>query len=330
MFNQSMSVYPAGFAGGVVIRGVPLAQTHPGKVFWVDNSALGSGDTIRSGSDGNKGTYNDPFSTITTALSFCRANKGDIVFVKPGHVETITAAGGIVLSKAGVAVIGLGYGNNRPTINYTTANTASMTVTASNVVFYGFILSAGFLNIAGAIQIANAQVATDLTIDSCEFRDQSAILNFVAAVKVGTTANIDGLTFTNNKVLGLASAPAAATTAIVVASDTKRMTIADNFINHEVALNDTATLLAGGALNHTQLLVARNKSFRPSTSTTGGNLISSTSIACSGIVCDNQDGHLDATAGLMIATGTKLAFFRNFSMITGAADKSALENPAAV
>lgn len=331
MFNQSMSVYPAGFAGGVVIRGVPLAQTHPGKVYWVDNSALANGDAMRSGSDGNKGTYNDPFATIAGALSAARANKGDIVFVKPGHTETITAAGGIVLSKAGVAIIGLGYGSNRPTISYTTANTASMTVTASNVLLYGFIFSAGFLNIAGAIQVANAQVATDLVIDSCEFKDQSTILNFVAAVKVGTTANIaDGLTFTNNKVLGLASSPAANTTAVVVASDTKRMTLADNFINHEVALNDTATLLAGGALNHTQLLVARNKSFRPSTSTTGGNLISSSSTASSGIVCDNQDGHLDATTGLMIATGTKLAFFRNFSMITGAADKSALENPAAV
>jgi hypothetical protein len=322
--------FPAGFASGITIRGVPVAVTHPGRVFWVSNSTV-LGERQQAGSDGNKGTFDAPFATITGALAAVTASRGDIVMVKPGHAETISAAGGIVLSKAGVAIIGLGYGSLRPTITYGTANTASMTVTASNVSISNFIFKANFLNVAGAIQIANAQVANDLTVDNCEFRDNSVILNFVAAVKVGTTANIaDGLTFTNNKVLGLASSPAANTTAVVLASDTKRVVISDNFINHEVALNDTATLLAGGALNHTQLLVARNKSFRPSTSTTGGNLISSSSTACSGLVSDNQDGHLDNTAGLMIATGTKLAFFRNFSMITGAADKSALENPVAV
>lgn len=322
--------FPAGFAAGIAIRGVPIAVSHPGKVFWVSNSTVLS-DRQLGGSDGNKGTFDAPFATVAGALAACTASRGDIVFVKPGHAESISAAAGIVLSVAGVAIIGLGYGSLRPTITYGTANTASMTVTASNVTISNFLMKANFLNIAGAIQVANAQVANDLTVDSCEFRDNSTILNFVATVKVGTTANIgDGLTYTNNKVYGLASSPAAATTAVVVASDTKRMTLADNVINHEVALNDTATLLAGGALNHTQLLVARNKSFRPSTSTTGGNLISSSSTACSGVVCDNQDGHLDNSAALLIATGTKLAFFRNFSMITGAADKSALENPAAV
>jgi hypothetical protein len=39
---------------------------------------------------------------------------------------------------------------------------------------------------------------------------------------------------------------------------------------------------------------------------------------------------LDNSGGLLIATGTKFAFFNNYSMITGAADKSALINPAAV
>lgn len=322
--------FPGGFAAGITIRGMPVAVTHPGKVFWVSNATTLSDRQI-GGSDSNNGTFDKPFSTIAGALTQTVANRGDIVMVKPGHAETISAAGGIALSKAGVAIIGLGQGSTRPTITLGTANTASISVAASNVTVSNFIFKANFLNIATCFDIANAQVANDLTIDNCEFRDNSTILNFVAVVKVGTTANIaDGLTFTGNKVLGLASSPGANTTAIVLASDTKRVVIADNFINHEVALNDTPTLLQGGALNHTELLIARNKSFRPSTSTTGGNLIGSSSTACSGIVCDNYDGHLDNTAGLMIATGTKLAFFRNFSMITGAADKSALENPAAV
>lgn len=322
--------YPGGFAAGITIRGLPIAVTHPGKVFWLSNASTALSDRQIGSSDANKGTFDAPFSTLTGALAQCQASRGDVILVKPGHAETISAAGGIVLSKAGVAIIGLGSGSTRPTFTLDTANTATITVTANNVTVQNCLFVANFLNIATCFSIANAQVATDFTVDNCEFRDTSNVLNFVACVKVGTTANIaDGLTFTNNKVLGISSAPAAGTTAVVVASDTKRMNLSDNFVNHAVALDDTACLLAGGALNHTQLLIQRNKVFRPSTTTTG-HLVSSSSTACSGIVSDNYVAHLDNSAGLMIPTGTKLAFFRNFSMITGAADKSALENPVAV
>lgn len=322
--------YPGGFAAGITLRGMPVAVTHPGKVFWVSNSGVLSDRQIGS-SNGNKGTFDAPFSTITGALAQCVAHRGDVVMVKPGHAETLAAAAGIVLSKAGVALIGLGTGEKRPTISLGTATTTSITVTASNVSVQNFLFKATFADVATVFSIANAQVATDFAVENCEFRDTATNLNFVACVKVGTTANIaDGLRFVGNRVFGIASAPAAATTAVVVASDTKRMVLTDNFICHEVALNDTAALLAGGALNHTGLDIARNVVFRPSTSSTGGLLMSSSSTACSGMMADNQVGHLDATAAIIVATGTKLSFVNNWAMVTGAADKSALINPVAV
>ncbi len=325
--------FPGGFAAGLTIRGMPVAVTHPGKMYWVSNSTVLSDRQI-GGSDGNPGTFDKPFSTIKKAIDTCVANRGDIVMVKPGHAETISAAStatsGIYLNKAGVAVIGLGSGSLRPTITLGTANTATVGVAASNVSISNFLFKANFLNIATCFNVANAQVANYLTIDNCEFRDNSTILNFVATLKVGTTANIaDGLHYTNNKVFGLAASPAAGTTAVVLASDTSRVVLQNNFCNHSVALSDTAVLLAGGALNHTNLLVDNNKVFRPSTSSTG-HLITSSSTACSGVVSNNMAAHLDNSGGLLIPTGTKLSFFRNFSMITGAADKSALENPVAV
>jgi hypothetical protein len=325
-----MSNY-SNFAGGVSIRGVPLIQTHPGKVMWVYNgTTLDQGHS--NGSNSNPGTFSKPYATIQYAITQARAGKGDIIFVKPGHAETVSAAGGLVLSTAGVAIVGLGQGSNRPTITLDTANTASITVTANDVLVSNFLFKANFLNIATCFSIANAQVATDFQVDSCEFRDTSVILNFVACVKVGTTANIaDGLTLTNNRVNAaiLTSVPANQTF-LVTASIIDRLTVADNVVIYPKLLNDTATLIAAGANDLTNAMIVRNRSFRPSTSTTGGNLISSSSTASSGLVADNYDAHLDNTAGLMIATGTKFAFFRNFSMITGAADKSALENPAAV
>jgi hypothetical protein len=328
---MTMANYPSGFKDGVSIRGVPLSLTHPGKVFWVSNATTLLYNQ-RNGSDSNAGTYNDPYATLTQALSMCIANRGDIIFVKPGHAETISAAAGLALNKAGVAIIGLGRGSMRPTITLGTANTATVDVSAANVTISNFLFKANFLNIATCFNIANASVATDLVIDNCEFRDNSVILNFVTIVNVGTGANsADGLTLSNNKVFAaiLTTVPAGQTF-LTLGSAIDRLNVSGNTVVYPKDLADTATLIAGGANNMTNAVIDGNYTFRPATSTTGGHMISSSSTACSGFVSNNVCAHLDATGGLLIATGTKFSFFRNFCMITGAADKSALENPAAV
>lgn len=323
--------FPGGFAAGLTIRGMPVAVTHPGKVFWVGNATTLS-DRQVGASNTNKGTFDSPKSTITGALSECVAGRGDVIMVKPGHAESVSAAAGIVLNKSGVAIVGLGSGALRPTITLDTANTATITVTASNVTVHNILFRANFLDIATCFSIANAQVATDFTVDNCEFRDLSVILNFVACIKVGTTANIaDGLTVTNNKVYGkvLTTVPAGQTM-IVTASTIDRLRVQGNFVNYPKTLVDTAVLIECGALDLTNAVVSGNWVNRPSTSTTGGQLIGTSSTACSGIVADNYVGHLDASAAIIIATGSKFAFFENYSMVTGAADKSALINPVAV
>jgi hypothetical protein len=48
------------------------------------------------------------------------------------------------------------------------------------------------------------------------------------------------------------------------------------------------------------------------------------------MVYGNYVHHLDASAGLMVETGTTLSFIENYCMVTSAADKSALINPVAV
>ena len=322
------SKYPNGFKHGVSIRGVPLIQTHPGQVFWVSNSSVVPVNGA-TGSDSNDGTFDRPFATLAQAISSTTAGRGDVIFMKPGHAESVTAAAGIVLSKAGVAIIGLGVGAQRPTITFTTANTASITVTANDVSIQNVLFVGGFLNVATCFSIANAQVATDFTVDMCEFRDSSTVLNFVKIINVGTTANIaDGLTFTRNKIFGKASSPAAGTTAVVTASDTARVTISDNIIVHDVLLNDTPILFEGGALNHTGFIVSGNNCFRASTScASSGHLIGSSSTACTGHVFDNYVKTLDVAAMLIAPTGTKLGFTNN--LLSGTADTSGILIPAA-
>ena len=67
------------------------------------------------------------FRTINTAVAACTADRNDKIIVLPGYTETISAAGGVALSKAGISVIGVGFGTSRPTF--------TMTATAATVLF---------------------------------------------------------------------------------------------------------------------------------------------------------------------------------------------------
>jgi hypothetical protein len=161
-----VSVYDNGFTQGIVIRGVSLAQSHPGRVFWVGNSAsLLPGE--RGASNGNKGGFLDPFLTIDAAVGACAANRGDIIFVRPNHTDTVTAAAGLDLDVAGIALIGLGSGSNRPTINFTTATTADMDVDAANITMVNFLFTGGIDALAGPIDVN----AADFKLIDCEYRD---------------------------------------------------------------------------------------------------------------------------------------------------------------
>lgn len=401
-----MTNFPYGFADGLSVRGMPLLQAHPGNVFWVDNALTNSPypNADVAGSDSNRGTYQRPFASLAMALSMCQSGNGDIIFIKPGHQETVTGAGTITqtansnystlsLNVGSVAIIGLGTGISRPTFNFTTAATANIPLRAAGVSIQNVLFTANYADIAsvftaqvasvtasisgttmtvtvvgsgtlypgaiirgtgilpnsqiisqlsgttggvGTYQISLSQTfasgtitttVDDFNIENCTFRDSSSILNFISIVTGASGANaIDGLRFANNRITSLGTT--AATTAIKPLSATDRMSLVDNFGNWAV-LNNTATLLAGGANNLTNLEVGRNRVNRPNTSTTSGVLISSSSTACTGHVYDNYAWHL-ASSGLLCNTGTKLAFSNNFCPITGAADKSGLINPAAV
>jgi hypothetical protein len=329
MATAGMTRFPGGFANGLSVREMPLLQMQPGKVFWVYNgTALQPGQ--KNGSDGNKGTYDAPFATIDFAIGQCTANRGDIIFVKPGHAETVSAAAGIQLDVAGIAIVGLGGGSLRPTITMASLSTASITVAAANMSIQNVLFTSTVAALATVFDNANTVVATDFSIENCEFRDSSTTLNIVKCFKSGTTANqADGFSFTNNLVTSIMGTPTAATQCILSQAAQARFNITDNVVIRSAALNDTATLLAMGANNHTLMTVARNRTNTPNTSTTAGEMLSGGGTGSSGHVYDNFCWHLAAT-GLIAPTGTKLAFSQNYCSITGAADKQPLQNPLLV
>lgn len=159
------------FKNGVSIRGVPLQMTNPGKVFWVNNSGVTPERGI-GGSNDNKGSYLAPFASIDYAVGKCTASRGDIIMVMPGHVETVTAAAGLVLDVAGITIIGLGQGTLRPQVNFTTAVGADMDVDAANITMMNFRFTGGIDALTGPIDI-NAANFSLLNIETADVTGQA-------------------------------------------------------------------------------------------------------------------------------------------------------------
>jgi len=194
-------------------------------------------------------------------------------------------------------------------------------VSAANNTFHNFLFVANFADVASFITIA---AAPEFCVDSCEFRDTSSVLNALVCVTTTVTVNADGFTFTNNRVQSLGTT--AATTMIVVAGTMSRIYINDNYYVGAV-LNNTAALLEHGALNVTNLEMARNRVYRPNTDTaTGAMLIKTTATANTGIAYDNYVGCLDVAGVILFTVGSDYSPINNY--VTGEVDKSGWLIPA--
>ena len=308
------------FSDGVYqFGGVPVSSSGQLPMFtgnaWFVNSVIGS--------DGNSGKKpGQPFATVAAAVTAATASNDDVIYVMSGHSETITSATSFgSLSKAGISIVGLGFGSRRPTFTFTTAATARINVTANNVTIRNCLFIANFADVATCF-LNNA--GAEMQIIGCEFRDTSSILNFLAIVTNTVTVNSDGLTFNQNKVFGAGTT--AATTPIKLAGAVSRLTVNDNYINLAI-LNNTSALIAHAALVMTNAEVARNKIFRPNTDTaTGGIIISTTSTTNTGMVYDNYVQAADVAAAILCTAGSVYGMFNN--LYDGDADASGFVLPA--
>lgn len=159
------------------------------------------------GSNGNPGTMDSPVGTIDYAVGLCSASTGAVIVALAGHVETVTAAAGIALDIAGITVVGLGNGRNRPQINFTTAVGASMRVTAANVTVRNVWFSGGIDALTNPIDVR----AADFTLQDCMYVDVTGQATDV----VLTTAAADRMQILNLRYDGAAAAGTNAGIAIV-------------------------------------------------------------------------------------------------------------------
>lgn len=161
----SITNFPQGFANGINVRGMPLVQTQPGNVFWLDNSMVLNPDQ-NSPSNSNRGTYTSPFSTLQYAIDSCVQGRGDIIFVGANHYERISDATTAILRTAGVAIIGLGSGLFRPTFVFDTATTANIPVRAASVSIQNCIFVNNFADIVSNFTVQSASVTASIAANT--------------------------------------------------------------------------------------------------------------------------------------------------------------------
>ncbi len=153
---MGLTAYPNGVSSfGMPILGASGAMT-TGNIFFVDSGGTGRADDASSG----KSPAN-PFVTLDFAIGQCTANNGDIIFLMPGHAENIGASD-VVMDVAGVSVLGLGHGNDRPTFTLDNAGSSIvMGALTASTRLSNVILSPGAASIVRAINLNGSACEVD-------------------------------------------------------------------------------------------------------------------------------------------------------------------------
>lgn len=161
MAGQKTSLFGKWQDGGMF--GVIDQHVTTGDIWFVGSTVSGATDGAGYGQ-----SPISPCATIDYAIGLATASQGDIIYVMPGHAETIAAAG-IDVDKAGLSIIGLGVGNNRPTITLN-ATTSDVDIDAAGVLIRGLRFVSSVNNLAWFIDVNTAY----FTMEDCEFVTASA------------------------------------------------------------------------------------------------------------------------------------------------------------
>ena len=257
-------------------------------------------------------------TTLADALTACEDDRGDFIFIAPGHALTVTATN-VDLNKNGVTIVGLGNGENRPTFTFGAA-AATMTVSADDVTVKNLRHFANFLDVASAYTLSTAK---NFRVQNSIFEDSSSILNFLSIVTTDATDNnADDLTVVDNSWYGLNTTPLAF---VSILAALLRPTISRNFCDLAATSGGEFITLAAKIVNGAKFQ-DNIHTVVGATGTTTGIFLTGSGSTSTGIVSGNMISSLDTTSEIIATTGTGLVFHENY--YTGTADASGKLLPA--
>ncbi len=170
-----------------------------------------------------------------------------MIYVLPGHAETISLADQIDVDVAGVSIIGLGNGTDRPTLTYTVA-AGEVAVGADNVLIENIVFTSSVTAVLIGVDI---EAGVDYcTIRNCQFD-----------VEAGTTDEFNNSIVLNDNNTGcvienclIDMQLGGAVNAILLDADTEGTIIRNNIIRGDYS---TACIFADTTLSQ-ELFVLRN------------------------------------------------------------------------
>lgn len=283
------SNFPGGFQYGLTVQNIPISLVHTGQVFYVSST---------TGSDSNPGTIKKPFATVNHALDHCTASKGDIIYLMPGHAETISAAGGITCDVAGVFIIGLGMGSLTPTFTWS-ATASTWAISAANVYIANIKCTISIDEVVKLFYVTGAYCTLD-GVDFAPYASGQAIQFLL------TTNAADYLTVKNCYHRQMTAAGSAQAWIQLVGTDSTR--ILDNTFLL-TANASTSSELISGSTAVVDIEIARNRAlFLGATINSVINLVTGST----GIIYDNRIGSGTSVATAGAITGDACYMFENY------------------
>ena len=271
---MGLTNFPNGVTSfGIPVLPVPGEEALAGNVFFVGSSTANASDNAQG-----SGNFAYPFKTINYAISQCTANNGDVIYVLPGHTESLTATATITANKAGVTIKGLGYGTNRGIISYG-ATSSIVTVSAANVTFSNLQFQCAIDSVVTGISVQ----AAGCRILNCDFTSPTStndMLIWVLTTTAGTDLTVARCRFRQNH---------AGPTECIRLNGADRTQIMNNFITGSystAAINSITTASA-------EVLISNN---RITNSITDGKWIAMVAASTGGI--EYNSGQTVSTAGI--------------------------------
>lgn len=303
-----------------MIKTAFFSRRQPGGFNNIEDQSLSTGSRffVHSGTGTNGSGYgrnpDAPCATIDYAIGLCTANKGDIIYVMPGHAESIATATALIADIAGITILGIGWGSLIPTITLGTATTATVSVTAADVKMKNIKLISDLADVAAGITASNA--ADGLVVEDCWLTDGGLTKELVIGVSLA--AGCDNVLIINNRFNTTVSAETGGcASAVKLAGASNNSRIIHNYMHGHF----TAAAIDGATAASTSIYIEDNHIMQIDTGAGKGiDLHASTSGAViRNLVCNLKD----ATDGI-VAAGCLVA--ENYG--SNAAGASGLIKPA--
>lgn len=220
---------------------------HPGDIWFVGSTVTGATDGAGYGRNPDA-----PFATLDYAIGNCTASQGDVIYLLPGHAETLDAATDFVMDVAGVKVVGLGWGTTKPVFTFSTTDSI-VSITAANCWLENVRLLGNVDNIVTGISLGAS--ADGCTLKNIELVDGATNKEFLIGIAIAAACH--DVTIDGCKMFGLAGG---ATACISLAGASNNLILRNCYLQgtFSTALVDAGNAASADITVHDNFMVNRD------------------------------------------------------------------------